>query len=166
MKILLTGKNGQLGSRLEKDLKKFHEVIAINRDILDLRDTHLIQDKIYQTKPDLIINAAAYTNVDNAEKEKATAYQVNALAPKALSKAAKVLDIPIIHISTDYVFDGLKKNPYIENDKANPLSVYGETKWQGEEFVRQTPKHFILRTGWVFSSEGHNFLTTIFRLAQ
>lgn len=166
MKIFLTGKNGQLGHRLEKDLKKNHEVIATDRNTLDLLDTQFIEDSIHQVKPDLIINAAAYTDVDQAEKEKDLAYRVNALAPKALSHVAKVLDIPIIHISTDYVFDGTKKGAYEENDQANPLSVYGITKWQGEEFVRQVPKHFILRTSWVFSSEGHSFLMSIFKLAQ
>ena len=166
MKIFLTGKNGQLGYQLEHDLKKSHEVIAKDRNALDLINTQLIEDTIYQVKPDLIINTAAYTHVDKAEKEKDLAYQVNALAPKALSDSAKVLDIPIIHISTDYIFDGSKKIPYVEHDKANPLSVYGETKWKGEEFVRQNPKHFILRTSWVFSSIGQNFLKTIFKLAQ
>ncbi len=166
MKIFLTGKNGQLGYQLGCDLKKFHEVIATDRNTLDLKDTQSIEDKIHKIKPDLIINAAAYTNVDKAEKEKDLAYEVNALAPKALTKAAKALDIPIIHISTDYIFDGLKKDAYVEDDEASPLSVYGKSKWQGEEFVRQNPKHFILRTSWVFSSHGHNFLKTIIKLAQ
>jgi len=166
MKIFLTGRNGQLGYRLERDLKKIYEVIATDRDSLNLIDTQLIKDAIYQVKPDLIINAAAYTDVDKAEKEKNLAYKVNALAPKALSQSAKVLDIPIIHISTDYVFDGTKEGAYEERDQVNPLSVYGKTKWQGEEFVRQYPKHFILRTSWIFSSKGCSFLESIFKLAQ
>lgn len=166
MKIFLTGKNGQLGYQLGCDLKKFYEVIATDRDTLDLKDTQSIEDKIHKIKPDLIINTAAYTNVDKAEKEKDLAYEVNALAPKALTEAAKALDIPIIHISTDYIFDGLKKDAYVEDDEANPLSVYGKTKWQGEEFVRQHLKHFILRTSWVFSSQGNNFLKTIIKLAH
>jgi len=166
MKIFLTGQNGQLGYQLECDLKKSHEVIAMDSDTLDLTDIQCIEDTIYQVKPDLIINAAAYNYVDNAEKEKDLAYQVNTLAPKVLAKTAKALNIPIIHISTDYIFDGLKKDPYIEDDEANPLSIYGKTKWEGEEFVRQNPKHFILRTSWLFSSHGHNFLRTIINLAQ
>ena len=166
MKIFLTGKNGQLGHRLLEDLKKIHEVIATDRNTLDLLDTQLIEDTIYQVKPDLIINAAAYTNVDQAEKEKDLAYKINALAPEALSRAAKELDIPIIHISTDYVFDGTKERAYVEGDQVNPLSVYGITKWQGEEFVREHPKHFILRTSWVFSSGGNSFLRIIFKLAK
>ena len=166
MKIFLTGKNGQLGRRLEKDLKKIHKVIATDRNTLDLLDTQFIKDTVHQVNPDLIINAAAYTNVDQAEKEKDLVYKVNALAPKTLSQAAKELDIPISHISTDYVFDGTKEGAYVEDDQANPLSVYGITKWQGEEFVRQHSKHFILRTSWVFSSVGHSFLKSIFKLAQ
>lgn len=166
MKIFLTGKNGQLGHKLEKDLKQIHEVVATDRDTLDLIDTQFIKDIIYQVKPDLILNAAAYTNVDLAEKEKDLAYKINALAPEALSQAAKALDIPIIHISSDYVFDGTKERAYVEDDQANPLSVYGKTKWQGEEFVRLHSKHFILRTSWVFSSLGDSFLKSIFKLAQ
>ena len=166
MKIFLTGKSGQLGYQLERDLKKTHEVIAMDRNTLNLINFQLVEDTIHRVKPDLIINAAAYTNVDKAEKEKDLAYQVNALAPKALTQAAKEFDIPIIHISTDYIFDGSKKDAYVERDIANPLSVYGETKWQGEEFVRQNQKHFILRTSWVFSSHGHNFLKTIIKLAR
>ena len=166
MKIFLTGKNGQLGYQLGCDLKKLHEVIATDRDTLDLKDTQSIEDKIHKIKPDLIVNTAAYTNVDKAEKEKDLAYEINALAPKALTEAARALDIPIIHISSDYIFDGSKKDTYVEDDEACPLSVYGKTKWQGEEFVRQHSKHFILRTSWVFSSHGHNFLKTIIKLAQ
>ena len=166
MKIFLTGKNGQVGSTLEEDLKKSHEVIATHRNSLDLIDTHYIRNTIFLIKPDLIINAAAYTNVDQAEKEKDLAYKVNALAPKVITQVAKALDIPIIHISTDYIFDGTKEGAYDEDDQAKPQSVYGVTKWQGEEFVRKYPKHFILRTSWVFSSEGHNFLKSIFKLAQ
>jgi dTDP-4-dehydrorhamnose reductase len=166
MKIFLTGKNGQLGYQLERDLKNTHEVISTDRNALDLVNTQLIEDTILKIKPDLIINAAAYTNVDKAEKEKDMAYQVNVIAPKVLTKAAKEVDIPMIHISTDYIFDGSKKEAYVEEDIANPLSVYGETKWEGEEFVRLNPRHFILRTSWVFSHHGHNFLKTIFNLAQ
>jgi dTDP-4-dehydrorhamnose reductase len=166
MKIFLTGKNGQLGRILEKDLNQIYEVIATDRDSLDLLDMKLINDRVYQVKPDLIINAAAYTNVDQAEKEKDLVYKVNALAPKALSQAAKGLDIPIIHISTDYIFDGTKEGSYLEDDQPNPLSVYGITKWQGEEFVKQHPRHFILRTSWIVSSHGNNFLQSIFKLAQ
>jgi len=166
MKIFLTGKNGQLGHQLERDLEKTHEVIATDRNNLDLTNPKIAIKMIHQIKPDLIVNAAAYTQVDKAETQKDLAYQINALAPQALCRAAKKLNIPIIHISTDYIFDGKKKDAYIEEDEANPLSVYGLTKWQGEQFVRQYTKHFILRTSWIFSSYGHNFLKTIIKLAQ
>lgn len=166
MKIFLTGKNGQLGYQLEYDLKKSYEVVATDRKTLDLRETQVIEDVIHKIKPDLIINAAAYTDVNKAEKEKYLAYKINALAPRALTNVAEELDIAIIHISTDYIFDGLKKDAYKEEDYVNPLSIYAKTKWQGEEIIRQYPKHFILRTGWIFSSHGSNFLKTIINLAQ
>ena len=166
MKILLTGKDGQLGSRLEEDLKVTYEVIATNREALNLEDFQLVKLRTYQIQPDLIVNTAAYTDVDNAEKEKRLAYKINALAPKALSHVAKELDIPIIHVSTDYVFDGSKKDSYLEDDQVNPLSFYGKTKGRGEDFIRQAPKHFILRTSWIFSSRGPNFLQKIVKLAQ
>jgi dTDP-4-dehydrorhamnose reductase len=166
MKIFLTGKYGQLGSTLIEDLKKSHLIYATDHDTLDLRKKYLIKDELYRIKPDLIINTAAYTNVNKAEYERELAYRLNALAPKYLSESANILDIPIIHISTDYIFDGLKKEPYLEDDTPNPLSFYGHTKWLGEEFVRRVPKHFILRTSWIFSSNGFNFLNQILKLAQ
>jgi dTDP-4-dehydrorhamnose reductase len=166
MKILLTGKDGQVGFALHKKLASLGEVIATNRDMLDLGDPEAIRIFIDQTKPDIIINPAAYTKVDKAESEKLLAHQINAVAPQVLADKASELHIPIIHFSTDYVFDGLKKEPYLETDEANPQSVYGQTKWQGEEAVRNYKKHIILRTSWVFSSHGQNFLKTIVRLIQ
>jgi dTDP-4-dehydrorhamnose reductase len=166
MKILLTGKDGQIGFALDKKLASLGEVIATNRDMLDLSDLEAIRAFIDQTKPDIIINPAAYTKVDQAENEPELASQINALAPQVLTDKALELDIPIIHFSTDYVFDGLKHEPYLETDKVNPQSVYGQTKWQGEEALRQNKKHIILRTSWVFSSHGQNFLKTIVRLIQ
>ena len=166
MKILLTGKNGQLGSVLERDLKLAHEVFATDRFDLDLANLNDIKNITNQIKPDLIINTAAYTRVDDAEINNVLANEINALGPKALSEEATILNIPIIHFSTDYIFDGLKKEDYKESDRANPLSVYGKTKWLGEVFVRQNPKHFILRTSWVFSSHGNNFLKTILKIAK
>ena len=166
MKILLTGKDGQVGFALHKKLASLGEVIATNRDILDLRDLQAIRAFIDQTQPDIIINPAAYTKVDQAENEPELAYQINAAAPQVLTDKASELDIPIIHFSTDYVFDGLKHEPYLETDKVNPQSVYGQTKWQGEEGIRNHKKHIILRTSWVFSSHGQNFLKTILKLIQ
>ena len=166
MKILLTGKDGQVGFGVYKKLASLGEVIATNRDMLDLSNPQAIRAFIDQTKPDIIINPAAYTKVDQAENEPELAFQINAVAPQVLTDKASELDIPIIHFSTDYVFDGLKHEPYLETDEVNPQSVYGQTKWQGEEAVRQNKKHIILRTSWVFSSHGQNFLKTIMKLIQ
>jgi dTDP-4-dehydrorhamnose reductase len=166
MKILLTGKDGQVGFALHKKLASLGEVIATNRDMLDLSDPEAIRAFVDKTQPDIIINSAAYTKVDQAENESELASQINVVAPQVLSDKASELDIPIIHFSTDYVFDGLKHEPYLETDQANPQSVYGQTKWEGEEAVRQHKKHIILRTSWVFSAHGQNFLKTIARLIQ
>jgi len=166
MKILLTGKNGQVGFELAKKLNTLGKVIATDREELDLANPDAIRALIDQTKPDIIINPAAYTAVDKAESEQEMAYQINTLAPEVLATMASELNIPLIHFSTDYVFDGLKKDAYIETDKTNPQSVYGKTKCECEEKIRKHPKHIILRTSWVFGSHGHNFLKTILRLIQ
>jgi len=164
MKILLTGSYGQVGFEIEKKLIRLGEVIATDRDTLDLRNPDAIKEFIDDIKPDIIINPAAYTAVDKAESESELAYQINVVGPSILAEKASELDIPLIHFSTDYVFDGLKKEPYFETDKTNPQSVYGATKCEGEEKVRLHRKHIILRTSWVFGSHGHNFLKTILRL--
>ena len=164
MKILLTGKNGQVGFELAKKLSALGEVIATDREELDLADPDAIRVFIDQIKPDIIINPAAYTAVDKAESEPDLAYQINTLAPEVLAEKARELDIPLIHFSTDYVFDGLKQEAYVEIDPTNPQSVYGKTKHDGEEKIRNHPKHIILRTSWVFGSHGNNFLKTILRL--
>ena len=166
MIIFLVGKNGQLSSALNKELSITHKVFAVDRYMLGLSKIASLEKFIDQVKPDLIINAAAYTQVDQAEIEKDLAFEINALLPKFLSNKAKSLDIPIIHISTNYIFDGAKNSFYEEDDQANPLSVYGQTKWLGEEFVRNYPKHFILRTSWLFSSHSPSFLLTMLQLAH
>ena len=166
MKILLTGKDGQVGFALHKKLMSLGEVIATGRHELDLANPEAINAFVDKTKPDIIINPAAYTQVDKAESEKSLAHQINAIAPQVLAKKVSELNIPIIHFSTDYVFDGLKNEPYLETDEVNPQSIYGKTKWQGEEAVRNHKKHIILRTSWVFSSHGQNFLKTILKIAQ
>jgi dTDP-4-dehydrorhamnose reductase len=166
MKILLTGKDGQVGFALHKKLASLGELIATDRNELNLENSDAIRLFIEKIKPDIIINAAAYTDVDKAETEIELARKVNAEAPGVLAEKASELNIPIIHFSTDYVFDGLKNEPYIETDQANPQSVYGQTKWKGEEAVRNHKKHIILRTSWIFSSRGQNFLKTILRLIQ
>ena len=164
MKILLTGKNGQVGFELAKKLSTLGEVIATDREEFDLTNTDAIRIFIDQTKPDIIINPAAYTAVDKAESEPEMAYQINVTAPEVLAEKASELNIPLIHFSTDYVFDGLKKEAYVETDKTNPQSIYGKTKCEGEEKVRHHSKHIILRTSWVLGSHGNNFLKTMLRL--
>jgi dTDP-4-dehydrorhamnose reductase len=166
MKILLTGKDGQVGFALHKKLVSVGEVIATNRNELNLENSDAIRAFIEKIKPDMIINAAAYTDVDKAETEIELARKVNTEAPKVLAQKASQLDIPMIHFSTDYLFDGLKNEPYVETDQANPQSIYGKTKWEGEEAFRQHKNHIILRTSWVFSSHGQNFLKTILKLIQ
>jgi dTDP-4-dehydrorhamnose reductase len=166
MKILLTGKDGQVGYALYKKLLSLGEVIATGRHELDLVNSDAIKAFIDKIKPDIIINPAAYTQVDKAESEKLLAHQINAIAPQVLAEKASELNIPIIHFSTDYIFDGLKDEPYAETDQANPRSVYGKSKWEGEEAVRKHKKHIILRTSWVFSSHGQNFLKAILKLVQ
>ena len=127
MKILLTGKDGQVGFALHKKLMSLGEVVATGRHELNLANPEEIRAFIYKTQPDIIINPAAYTQVDKAESEKSLAHQINTIAPKVLAEKASELNIPIIHFSTDYVFDGLKHEPYLETDQANPQSVYGQT---------------------------------------
>ncbi len=166
MKILLTGKDGQVGFALHKKLVSVGEVIATNRNELNLENPDAIRTYIEKIKPDIIINAAAYTDVDKAETEIELARKVNTEAPGVLAEKASQIDIPMIHFSTDYVFDGLKNEPYVETDQGNPQSIYGKTKWEGEEAVRNHKKHIILRTSWVFSSHGQNFLQTILKLIQ
>jgi len=164
MKILLTGKNGQVGFELLKKLNTLGEVIATDRQELDLANPQAIRDFIDETKPNIIINAAAYTAVDKAESDSELCYQINVVATEVLTEKAIELNIPLVYFSTDYVFDGLKKGSYTETDQTNPQSVYGKTKYEGEERVRKHPKHIILRASWVFGSHGSNFLKTILRL--
>ena len=166
MKILLTGKEGQVGFALHKKLMSLGEVVATGRHELDLSNPEANKAFIKKIQPDIIINPAAYTQVDKAESEKLLAHQINAVAPQVLAEKASELNIPIIHFSTDYVFDGLKHEPYLETDEVNPQSVYGQTKWQGEEAVRHHKKHIIFRTSWVFGSHGQNFLKRIMKLIQ
>jgi len=167
MKILVTGKNGQVGHELQCSLASLGEVIAVDIEDCDLTDSSAIVSLVEKVKPGLIVNPAAYTAVDKAEAEQEIAFAINAIAPKVLAVQANLLHIPMIHYSTDYVFDGTKSGRYVEEDDANPQSVYGKTKWQGEKNVRvMCPQHVIVRTSWVFSAHGGNFLKTILKLAQ
>lgn len=173
MRILLTGTSGQLGRTLVTNLADIAELITPRRADLDLSNIASIAPYIHQCKPDLIINPAAYTAVDLAEKESELAYRVNAEAPAVLAQEAKRLGIGLIHFSTDYVFDGSKVNSdgtasaYTEQDQCAPLNVYGASKLAGEQAIVDSEcAHIILRTSWVYSDFGKNFLLTILRLAK
>lgn len=165
-KILLTGVNGQVGHALKLKLSKY-EVIPLSRDQLDLTKVHDVRRVVREVKPDLIINPAAYTAVDKAESESELAFAINGIAPQILAEEAARLGAPIIHFSTDYVFDGTKRIAYVEEDDVNPVSVYGKSKLLGEDAIRSVGlPHLILRTSWVYGAYGKNFLKTILRLAS
>lgn len=167
MKILLTGKNGQVGDELAHALGNTpHQVIAVASADCDLAKPADIRELIQSTKPDVVINPAAYTTVDRAESEPDLAHAINAQAPEIMAAELKRTGGLLIHFSTDYVFDGLKTSPYNELDTPNPKSVYGQTKLQGEQAIAASgANHIILRTSWVFSDHGSNFLKTMLRLA-
>lgn len=166
-RILLTGRYGQVGWELERILPRVGEVFAFGRDELDLANPDQIHEKVRLVKPDIIVNAAAYTAVDKAEEEPELAMAINGTAPDILAEEAKKLDALLVHYSTDYVFDGTKTGPYTEEDKPNPLNVYGRTKLAGERAIQATwEKHLIFRTSWVYGMRGKNFLLTILRLAK
>jgi len=167
LRILVTGASGQLGSALIALLHHAHTVVAPSRAELDLRDATRIRTVVREARPDVIVNPAAYTAVDRAEQEPDLARAINALAPAVLAEEARKHGIPLIHFSTDYVFDGRKNTPYLEDDPPAPLNVYGATKLEGEEAVRGSGAiHLVLRTSWVYSRTGRNFLLTIERLAR
>ena len=163
----MTGSNGQLGFELVRTLTPLGEIAATDRRTLDLSRPETIAPAIRELKPDVILNAAAYTAVDLAESEPVAATMVNATAPGILADEAKRSGALLVHYSTDYVFDGTKTGPYTEDDTPNPLSVYGRTKWEGEQAIQASGcDHLILRTSWVYGPRGKNFLLTILRLAR
>jgi dTDP-4-dehydrorhamnose reductase len=167
VRILLTGVSGQVGRDLLPMLQALGAVIAPTRSDLDLSSAEDIRRFVSQIKPDWIINPAAYTAVDKSESEQELAYAVNANAPRALGEAAAELGIPVIHFSTDYVFDGSGTTPWRETDATGPLGVYGASKLAGERSLCSSgAAHLIFRTSWVYGSRGKNFLLTILRLAQ
>jgi dTDP-4-dehydrorhamnose reductase len=166
LKILLTGKRGQVGRELEHLLTRTGEVVALDRRQLDLARPDEIRRVIREVRPSLIVNAAAYTAVDTADQEEAVAQAINAVAPAVVAEEAKRIGAAVVHYSTDYVFDGSKRTPYREGDPTNPINVYGRTKLMGEQAIRESGvPHLILRTGWVYARQGRNFLLTILRLA-
>ncbi|MEC4747755.1 dTDP-4-dehydrorhamnose reductase [Methylomicrobium sp. Wu6] len=166
-KILVTGKSGQVGWELRRSLSTLGEVIGIGSAELDLADADAIRHFIRQLKPDIIVNPAAYTAVDKAESEADLAMAVNAIAPGVLAEEVKRLGALLVHYSTDYVFDGIKREPYVEDDQPNPLNVYGASKLAGEQAIRNAgANHLILRTSWVYGVRGKNFLLTMRRLGR
>ena len=166
MKVILTGCDGQVGRFLREKLEANVNLFAFNHNTLDITDESSVTEKVLSIKPDIIINAAAYTAVDNAEDNGELAFSVNCNGPKFLAQAAEKLDASIIHISTDYVFDGFSEASYSETDKVNPQGIYGASKLAGEEAVKSAcRKHIILRTSWVFSEFGSNFVKTMLHLA-
>ena len=167
MKILVTGRNGQVGGALQQALAGLGEIIAVDRSQMDLSNPQSVREVVRATRPALIINAAAYTAVDLAESESALAQAINAEAPRVMAEEAKQLGAALIHYSTDYVYDGGKASPWVETDATGPLSVYGQSKLAGEQAIAAVGvPHLILRTSWVYGLHGKNFLLTMLRLAQ
>ncbi|MGK5008317.1 dTDP-4-dehydrorhamnose reductase [Janthinobacterium sp. MDB2-8] len=166
-RILITGKTGQVGYELERSLQGLGDIIAVNRNQMDLADLDQVRDVIRRVKPTLIVNPAAYTAVDKAESEPELAMRINGEAPGVMAEEAKKLGAVLIHYSTDYVFDGTKDGAYVETDPTCPVNVYGSSKLAGEQAIAASGvAHLILRTSWVYSTHGKNFLLTMRRLAQ
>lgn len=168
MRILVTGSNGMLGSDLIDvlNINKNNEIIATDSTSLDITKESTIE-KIKKYMPDIVINAAAYTDVDGCESNQNLSYKVNSFGPKNLAIACNKINSKLIHISTDYVFNGEKDKPYIENDKTEPINIYGETKLKGEELIQNTfDDYFILRTSWLYGINGNNFVKTMLELSK
>jgi dTDP-4-dehydrorhamnose reductase len=166
LRILLTGKSGQVGAELAAVLPRMGELMAFDRHELDLSKPDHIRRAIRDVQPNVIVNAAAYTSVDQAEREETQARIINVDAPALMAEEAKRIGAALVHYSTDYVFDGSKNLPYDENDPPSPINVYGKTKLAGEEAIRAVGlPHLIFRTAWVYGTRGRNFLLTILRLA-
>ena len=167
MKILLFGKNGQLGWELRRTLAPLGPITALDYEDIDLVDAIQLRDRIAEVHPELIVNASAYTDVDGAQSDRDKAFAINAVAPQIMAEQAGRLDIPLVHYSTDYVFDGLKTVPYTEADAASPLNVYGASKLAGEEAVRAAaPAFLIMRTAWLYSMRGNNFVTKVLQWSR
>ena len=168
MKYLITGVKGQLGYDITRELEKRGETdyLALDVDGMDITDNKKVMEVITNYCPDVIFHCAAWTAVDKAEDRKEDCYKVNVLGTKNITEAAIKVDAKLIYLSTDYVFDGTKEGIYTEEDKANPKSVYGKTKYLGEEEVRKNKKHFIARISWVFGINGNNFIKTMLKLSE
>ena len=167
MKILITGSNGMLGHDLSRVLKLKHELILTTSETLDITDENQVMDVITDEKPDIVINSAAYTDVDGCEQNQDLAFSVNGVGPKNLAKACNKVGCTLVHVSTDYVFNGVNDRPWVEDDKTGPISVYGESKLKGEEGIIETfDKYFIIRTAWLYGVNGGNFPKTMLELAK
>ncbi|MGV2139262.1 dTDP-4-dehydrorhamnose reductase [Agrobacterium sp. 16-2014-1-2a] len=167
MRLAVTGKNGQVVSALQALAGPGLEIVALGRPELDLARPDTVFKALREAKPDVVVSAAAYTAVDKAESEPGIAFAVNRDGAKAVARAANVIGVPVIHISTDYVFDGTKTTAYVENDPTGPASVYGRSKLAGEHAVSEnTDNYAILRTAWVYSEYGSNFVKTMLRLSE
>jgi len=167
MKILLFGKNGQVGWELNRSLQPLGEVIALGREDADFSNPESLRDVVRNINPDVIINAVAYTAVDKAEDEEDIALVINADSPKVLAEEALRIKALLVYYSTDYVFDGKNEQPYLEGDTPCPINAYGRTKHTGEQLIQSSGcDYLIFRTSWVYSSRGRNFLLTILKLAQ
>ena len=167
-RILVIGSAGQLGQELQQTLVPLGEVVAVDRKTLDLSQPDQIRELVQQLQPQIVINAAAYTAVDQAQKEPETARMINAIAPTILAQEVQKLKALLIHVSTDYVFDGSKNHPYTENDIPNPLSIYCQSKLAGEQGIQENcQSYLILRTAWVYGAYGKsNFVKTMLRLGS
>jgi dTDP-4-dehydrorhamnose reductase len=166
LRILLTGKKGQIGAKLAVLLQGLGDVAAFDRHELDLLNPDHVRRAIHDVQPNLIVNAAAYTSVDQAESEEKQARIINVDAPALMAEEAKKIGASLVHYSTDYIFDGSSSLPYAETDQPNPINVYGKTKLAGEEAIRAVgAPHLIFRTAWVYGTKGRNFLLTVLRLA-
>lgn len=167
MKLLVTGATGQVGWELARSLMPLGEVIALNRTACDLSQPETIREVVRDLRPQVIVNAAAYTAVDKAEKEESLATTINGESVGVLAEEARKLEALLVHYSTDYVFDGTKPEPYVEDDVPNPVNAYGRSKLAGEVAIRDADcAHVILRTTWVYAGRGQNFVKTILRLAR
>lgn len=167
MRLAVTGKNGQVVSALQALAGPGLEIVALGRPELDLARPDTVFKALREAKPDVVVSAAAYTAVDKAESEPDIAFAVNRDGAKAVARAANDIGVPVIHISTDYVFDGTKTTAYVENDPTGPASVYGRSKLEGEQAVSEsTDNYAVLRTAWVYSEYGSNFVKTMLRLSE
>src|SRR5260370_3875925 len=166
LRILLIGKTGQVGRELAPLLDRLRELTALDRRQLDLGSPDEIRRLIRGMRPNLIVNAAAYTAVDRAESDEPAAQAINAAAPAIMAEAPQELGALLVHYATDYVFDGTKRSPYTEDDPPNPINAYGRTKLEGERAIQRIgPPYLIFRTAWGYAPEGRNFLLTVLRLA-